>query len=272
MTDVERISTLDRPELQPYRTLRRAADHVQHGIFVAEGEKVVRRLLESDLPVVSVLLTQAWFTQLKGLIEARTKDHVKVFIADKRMLESIVGFRLHQGIMAVGKIPESCSLEGIVGKKTVSHFLVAVDGIANSENLGVIVRNCAAFGVHGLLVGETSSSPYLRRAVRMSMGAIFRLPVVHVRNLALTLTELRTTYGTRTLAAHPRSDGHIADAADYAGKICIVFGSEGPGISPAVLHACQEQVTIPMTASTDSLNVASASAILLYEAATKRKE
>lgn len=271
MIDLKRISNLDRAELQPYRTLRRAVEHVKQGIFVAEGEKVVRRLLESGLAVVSLLLTEEWFKQLEGLVGTLREGHIEVFIGEKRLLEIIVGFQLHQGIMAVGKIPEPQSLERIVQQKPTSLFLVAVDGIANSENLGVIVRNCAAFGVDALVVGETSSSPYLRRAVRMSMGAIFRLPIVHVQNLAMTLRELDQKHGIRTLAAHPHAHGLSVDAADYSGRICIVFGSEGSGISQSVLEACQQYIAIPMTKGVDSVNVASACAILLFEASRLRR-
>ncbi len=266
MIELERISTLDHPELRPYRTLRRAVEHINQGIFIAEGEKVVRRFLESDLAVVSLLLTEEWFQRFEGILSARKEGHIEVFIGDKRLLETIVGFQLHQGIMAVGKVPGPYPLTDIIMKKPSSHFLVAVESIANSENLGVIVRNCVAFGVDGLLVGETSSSPYLRRAVRMSMGTVFRLPVIHVQNLASTLRKLAEDHGMGTIAAHPHPEGLSANAVDYSGSICLVFGSEGSGISPEVLQSCQQTVAIPMTVGTDSLNVASASAILLYEA------
>ncbi len=266
MIDLERISSLDHPELRPYRTMRRAVEHIKQGIFIAEGEKVIRRFLESDLAVVSLLLTDEWFQRLEGILSARKEDHIKVFMGDKRLLETIVGFQLHQGIMAIGKVPGPYPLANIILEKPSSHFLVAVDSIANSENLGVIVRNCVAFGVDGLLVGETSCSPYLRRAVRMSMGAVFRIPVIHVQNLASTLRMLAEDHGTGTIATHPHPEGLSANAVDYSGSICLVFGSEGSGISPEVLQSCQQTVAIPMTVGTDSLNVASASAIVLYEA------
>ncbi|MEE9186956.1 MAG: hypothetical protein V3U10_02865, partial [Bacteroidota bacterium] len=101
MIDLERISSLDHPELRPYRTLRRAVEHIKQGIFIAEGEKVIRRFLESDLAVISLLLTDEWFQRLEGILRARKEGHIKVFMGDKRLLETIVGFRLHQGIMAV---------------------------------------------------------------------------------------------------------------------------------------------------------------------------
>ena len=271
MNEIRVVSSLDSADLQPYRTLRRAADHVEQGIFVAEGEKVVRRLLESDLRVISLLMTNSLFQQFKQLVDARKEDGIRTYVAERALLETIVGFSLHQGIMAVAEIPEPQSLESIILSKQTGLFMVAVDGIANSANLGIIVRNCAAFGVDALVVGETACSPYLRRSVRMSMGAIFRLPVVHVEHLSVTLRELSERHGTRTIAAEPDKAALSSFNQDFSGNICLVFGSEGSGSSRAVLEVCRERVKVQTSSSVGSLNVASASAILLYEASRQRK-
>ena len=167
-------------------------------------------------------------------------------------------------------------------------LLVAVDALTNAENLGALVRNCVAFGVQALLVGETCSSPFLRRAVRNSMGTIFQLPVIELAKLGLrhrfktkphamsrTLTEclkeLRQR-GIRCIAAHPHTDKKFLSQADFSGDCCLVFGSEGDGISPAALEACDEAVAIPMPPAVDSLNVGAAAAVFLYEVARQRKK
>jgi tRNA G18 (ribose-2'-O)-methylase SpoU len=263
------ITSLDLPELQPFRTLRRPMDHIIQGIFVAEGEKVVRRLLASKLTIISLLVTPQWYDLLitDPLLE-RYKDFT-FYIAEKQLLESIVGFNLHQGIMAVGKLPANQTFENIVEQIKQPRFLVALDGLVNAENVGVVVRNCAAFGVDAIIVGETSSSPYLRRAVRNSMGTVFQMPIVHVTDLADTLQVLNKQYNVRTIAAHPHEQSTIY-SSNLSGNICIVVGNEGEGISPKILDACVESVAIPMLNETDSLNVASASAVFLYEAAKQR--
>jgi tRNA G18 (ribose-2'-O)-methylase SpoU len=166
MVVLHHVTSLERPELEPYRTLRRPLDHQRQGIFVAEGEKVVARLLESNLRVLSVLLTPTWFDVYTKLLEERG-EQIDVFVADKKLLEGIVGFSLHQGIMAVANIPPQTSLEAVLASHRRPYFLAAVDGLTNAENLGVLVRNCVGFGVHALLVGETSSSPYLRRGAEL---------------------------------------------------------------------------------------------------------
>jgi len=262
------VSSLDLPVLQPYRTMRRPADQQRQGIFVAEGEKVVRALLKSNLQILSILLTDEWLSVLRGDLEHQ-KSQPDVFVAPKKVLETIVGFPLHQLIMAVGKIPKPYALDDVLRPSQEPFFFVAVDGLTNAENLGALVRNCAAFGVQAILVGETSSSPYLRRAVRNSMGTVFNMPVVHLENLAATLGEFNRR-GIMTIAAHPPSAQDIP-ALDDVTSCCVVFGSEGEGISHDVLTACTKTAAITMDNGVDSLNVASASAVVLHAIRARRK-
>ncbi|MDD5141775.1 MAG: RNA methyltransferase [Verrucomicrobiales bacterium] len=278
----QKITSFDAPELAPYRSMRRSAEHDVLGIFVAEGEKVVRRLLASQFTVVSIVLPEKWLAAFRPLLEARPET-ITVFLAEKEWLESLVGFSLFQGILAIGKIPPPVSLAEILANSPRPQLFVAIDTLANAENLGALMRNCVAFGVHALLVGETSSSPFLRRAVRNSMGAIFQLPIIEVGSsrcdcrtaqravptLAQTLRDLRAR-GVRCIAAHPRTDCKTLSQADFSGDCCIVFGSEGHGISASVLEACDEAVAIPMLNEVDSLNVGAAAAVFLYEVNRQR--
>lgn len=267
---VYHIGTLDLPELQPYRTMRRPQEHRDRGIFVAEGEKVVRRLLESHLPVVSVLLPDKWLEPFEPWLKARPEGEIPVYVvSDKRVLEQLVGFSMFQGVLAVGKIPPPVPLPQMLEHSPRPRLLVAVEGLTNAENLGALIRNCAAFHVQAFIVGETSGSPFLRRAVRNSMGTIFHLPVVESPNLVQTLRELRRQ-GIRCIAAHPRARGKLLHQADFAGDCCVVFGSEGYGLSAAVLEVCDEAAAIPMPPKVDSLNVGSAAAVFLYEANRQR--
>lgn len=274
MLRIEKISSFDAPELQPYATMRRPAAHELKGIFVAEGEKVVRRLLESHFTVVSIVFTEKHLADFRDLIEARP-EQITVYLAEKKWLETLTGFVMFQGMLAVGKIPEKVSLDAVLRDSPKPRLIAAVDGLTNSENLGALVRNCAAFSVHGLLVGETSSSPFLRRAVRNSMGAIFQLQVVELgksdaTTLAGTLGTLRQR-GIRCVAAHPHGKKLLTEA-DLGKDCCIVFGSEGMGISKEVLESCDEVVAIPMPEKVDSLNVGAAAAVFLYEANRQRKK
>ena len=268
MFHAQPITSFDLPELQPYRTMRRQMEHRQQGLFVAEGEKVVRRLLESPFTVLSVLLPEKWLHQLEPLLRARRED-IRVFVAEKALLETLTGFSMYQGLLALGKVPTQPALEELLERSPRPHLLAAAEGLSSAENLGALVRNCAAFDTQALLVGETCTSPFLRRAVRSSMGAIFQLPIIESANLAHALRELRAR-GIRCVAAHPHAEGRTLSQATLAQDCCIIFGSEGYGISPAILELCDAAAAIPMPPSVDSLNVGSAAAVFLYEANRQR--
>jgi tRNA G18 (ribose-2'-O)-methylase SpoU len=286
MFRVEKISSFDSPELRPYATMRRPLEQEREGIFVAEGVKVVQRLLESQFTVVSVVLPEKWLDDYRPLLEARLET-LTVYLAEKKLLETLTGFSMFQGVLAVGKIPPPVSLDEMLSKNQKPLLFVAVDGLTNAENLGALVRNCVAFGVQALIVGETSSSPFLRRAVRNSMGTIFQLPVIELAKLGLRhkftakphttnstlpacLKELRS-HGIRCIAAHPHTNQKLLSSADFSSDCCLVFGSEGDGITPAVLEACDEAVAIPMPPTVDSLNVGAAAAVFLYEVSRQRE-
>ena len=270
MFHVQQVDSLDHPDLAPYRTMRRPQDHHRQGIFVAEGEKVVRRLLQSDFGVVSLLIPAPWLDKLAPLLESRL-ENIPVYIADKPTLETLTGFSFYQGVLGVGKIPKSAELNEVLASSPRPLLLVALDSLTNAENLGVVVRNCTAFGVHGLLVGETCSSPYLRRSVRSSMGGIFSLPAIQTPSLADTLRDLGAR-GIACVAAHPRLESRPVWATDLKRDVCLVFGSEGYGISEPVLEACNETAAAPMTLVVDSLNVGSATAVFLYEVLRQRNQ
>jgi tRNA G18 (ribose-2'-O)-methylase SpoU len=268
MYRLQKIESFDSPELQPYRTMRRQHEHREQGIFVAEGEKVVRRLLESRFSVVSVLLPEKWLLELGPLLQARLEE-IQVFVAEKALLEKLTGFSMYQGLLAVGKVPPLPTLEQAIAHSPQPQLLAAADGLSSAENLGALVRNCAAFNAQALIVGETCSSPFLRRAVRSSMGALFQMPIVETTSLTQALHSLRER-GVRCIAAHPHAAGRTLSHASFTGDCCIVFGSEGYGISPTVLAACDEAAAIPMPETVDSLNVGSAAAVFLYEANRQR--
>jgi tRNA G18 (ribose-2'-O)-methylase SpoU len=301
MFHVATITALDQPELAPYRTLKRSAAHAQLGIFVVEGDKVLDRLLESDFTVVSVLITEERFPEYQARLHARPEPDIAVFVCAKPVLEGMVGFEIYQGVLAIAKTPPPLTLEKILATGPRPRLLVAMDGLSNAENVGTLMRNCVAFGVTALIAGETCCNPYLRRTVRNSMGAIFKLPVLevgkadfarwgerpreplqtsangspgvspHLSSLVETLRELHA-HGIHTIAAHPHTDKKVLSQADFTGDCCVVFGSEGHGISKEVLAACDEAVAVPMANGVDSLNVSMAAAVFLYEANRQRKK
>jgi tRNA G18 (ribose-2'-O)-methylase SpoU len=266
---IETVQSLQAPGLELYSTLRRPEEHERAGVLVATNEKVVRRLLASRFPVVSVLVTPAWLQKLAPHLQARPEE-IRVYVGDKALLETITGYHLHQGVLAVGQIPPQPELEDLLATATRPLLLAAVESIASAENLGSIVRCCAAFGASCLIVDDSSGSPFQRRAVSGSMGTIFEQPVARVERLVDTLALLRSR-GVRCLAAHPRPGARELADVDLRGDCCLVFGAEGPGLSPAVLAACNDAVMVPMPSHMNSLNVAAAAAVFLYEARRQRR-
>ncbi len=265
---IKTVQSLDSPELAWYLTLRRVDEHERAGILVATNAKVLQRLLASRFPVVSALLTPAWLEQLEPKLRARPEEII-VYVAEKPLLETITGYQMHQGALALAKIPPQPTFETLIETSPRPLLLAAVEGIASAENLGAVVRACAAFGVHFLMVGETCGSPFQRRAVSGSMGTIFEQPVVQVESLVEKLKALRAL-GVRCLAAHPRPGARKISAVDLRNDCCLVFGAEGPGLTEATLAACDDMVEIPMPSHMNSLNVASAAAVFLYEATRQR--
>ncbi len=218
-------------------------------MFVGDGDKVVRRMLQTTR-VMRILCTEDWAERLS------IPPGIDVRIAAKADLFAIVGFRLHQGLMALGIVPPEKPLSGT--------FHVALDGLANAENVGAILRTCAAFGVDGVILGPGTASPWLRRAVRVSLGAPLVVPVHTVPDLAAAISPLPA------YAAHIHGEKVDYRSIDCRKPVCLVLGSEPLGVTEPVLRACKGVIYIPMASEWDCLNVAASAAVLISEVRRQR--
>ncbi|HMO64655.1 MAG TPA: RNA methyltransferase [Verrucomicrobiota bacterium] len=263
------VTDLDRAELAPYRTMREQRAHRAEGLFVAEGPEVVRRLLASGIEVINLLLLPRRAEALTPLIERHAPD-VPVFLAGTEVLQALTGFHVYQGALAQGRIPPAPDLAGLLPALPRPRWVVALDGLANAENVGTAARTAAGFGAQALLLGETCASPWLRRAVRTSMGAVFHLPAPRSAGLAADLAGLRAA-GFTCVAADPNPPALPLPECDLRGDCCLVFGAEGDGLRPEVRAACDAVARVPMSAAADSLNVASAVAVFAYEVWRQRQ-
>jgi tRNA G18 (ribose-2'-O)-methylase SpoU len=219
------------------------------GLFIGDGERVVRRMLKIT-GVHRILCTEDWIQRLP------IPPGIEVRTASKDDLYAMVGFRLHQGVMALGAIPPEKPMTGT--------FHLALDGLTNAENVGAIMRSCAAFGVDGVILGPGTASPWLRRAVRVSLGAQFVVPVHTSLDLAATLAPLNA------YAAHIHGEKVDYRSIDYGEPVCLVLGSEPLGVTAPVLNACKGVIYIPMSSDWDCLNVAASAAVLLSEVRRQR--
>jgi len=251
------VDRLEDRRLDPYRSLKIASLHRRAGLFIAEGDKVVERLLASDFEVVSVLVSERRVSSL-GLLE---KPGLEVFVVSDRLATELVGFKFHAGTMACGRRKPSPDLTTLA----TAAFVVGCSGVDDPENLGSIIRHCAAFGVGGLVLGPNCADPYSRRVIRVSMGNGFRMPIIETGDLATDLLRLKNEHGFQLIATVLEQEAEPVRGATAPDRAVILFGNEAHGLEPGLVGICDRRVTVPMHSAADSLNVAVAAALILYE-------
>jgi TrmH family RNA methyltransferase len=251
------IKNVDDGRISLYKNLDSTPrEHTEQGLFVAEGAKIVRKLLESPIEAVSVLMADKFAGEFVEIAEKSGLSGDKIFVADKKLLDKIVGFKIHSGILAMGRQPDMKIPEDLSGR------IVFMCGIVNSENVGAIVRNCAAFGVENIIFDKETSSPYLRRAIRVSMGSVFHEKICFAENTLDTISELKSK-GCKIFAVEIDEKMLDYSKADFPENTALIFGSEGRGINREILENCDMTIGIPMSGKIESINVAAASAVIL---------
>ena len=254
------INSLDDPRIAPYGKLKDRELAREGELFIAEGELVVRRLLNSDFPVESVLLGQRRVEAIGPIVPGG----IPLYVVPDPMMHQIIGYRFHSGIIAVGRRKPTISLEQLAGDPHKRLTMVILPETASAENMGALIRIAAAFGCDGLVLGEHSCDPFWRQAIRVSMGTIFSLPLVRSQNLLEDMIRLRQALGVELGAAVLEEDAEPLSHAARGPRLGILFGNEAQGLSPEYVRACDRRITIPMRTGIDSLNVAIAAGIFLY--------
>lgn len=253
------IDSRDDPRLTAYRHLKRTNATRRDETFVAEGDKLVWRLLASRFHVESILAVPA----LAESFAANAPAETPVYVLPRQEIEALVGFNFHRGALACGRrVTER--LVAALPPPPAGVTVVVCPHIDDPENLGAIFRNALALGADGVVLGSTCADPLSRRAVRVSMGASLALPFETVDDVQATLSELRTRYEIQTVAAVLDSAAETLAVAARPDRLALVLGSEAHGLSDDIIGLCDRRVTIPMAGGADSLNVAAATGILLY--------
>lgn len=257
---VEVVDPAD-PRLRDYTGLTdvelRRAREPDEGLFLAEGEKVIRRALAAGHRPRSLLMARKWWAALEPELAAYD---CPVFLADDTLLEDVTGFRVHRGALASMVRPQLPALDDVLaGARSV----VVLEDLVDHTNVGAVFRNAAALGVDAVLVSPGCADPLYRRSVKVSMGSVFAVPWTRAEPWPDALDGLRR-HGFRVLGMSPDPAGvTLADAA-LDERVAVVLGTEGDGLSAAARARCDASVRIPMAAGVDSLNVAAASAVVLY--------
>jgi tRNA G18 (ribose-2'-O)-methylase SpoU len=228
----------------------------RHALFIAEGLLAVQRLLESDHPIRSILVTPNHRHRVEALPGAT--DAV-ILVADEAVVARTVGFNFHRGVIAAA---ERRPLPNVADVVATSHRVVVLVGLNDPENLGLIARAARAFGVDALVLDPTCIDPYYRRTVRVSMGEVLLLDVARCDAWPAGIDVLHDA-GLVTWAMTPAADATSIWDADVPERLALVLGAEGPGLDPATLQRASQRVRIPIRSSVDSLNVGHAAAVAL---------
>jgi tRNA G18 (ribose-2'-O)-methylase SpoU len=260
------IIRVDDPADERLAAYRNVPDHellVQSGLFVAEGRLVVRRLIEARrFPVRSVMATDAALVPLRELLD--TRSELPVYLVPQAVMNGITGFNMHRGCLALGERPRSRHWRDLTKG---ARRAIALERIGNADNVGSIVRSASAFGVDAVLLERNCIDPLYRKAIRTSMGAALTMPYAEAEPWPEVLRQLgRDGWVVIGMTPSPTALPIRPLALTISDRpVVVVVGNEGEGLSDAGLEACTHRARIPMTKNVDSLNVATAAAIALYE-------
>lgn len=241
------------PRLADYRHLKERDLTRAGNRFVAESERVVRRLLASGLRVSSVLLTPPRLEAMRDVLGGP----FPVYLASQAALDAVAGFHVHRGCLAIGERPPPGPLP------PEARGVVVLEDLVDVDNLGAMVRNAAAFGADALLLSPRCADPFYRKAIRVSLGSVFSLPVRRLATWPEGLDELRAQ-GFALVGAVLAPGAVPLPSFAPPPRWALLLGAEGPGLSAAARARCDHLVTIPMSPGADSLNVAVAGAVMLY--------
>ncbi|WP_292132761.1 RNA methyltransferase [Brevundimonas sp.] len=256
------ITDPDDPRISAFRDIRERDLTGRQGLFIAEGEVVVRVLASSASRCRprALLVADKRVGALADLI-ASWPDGAPVYSAGQPVLDRIAGFPLHRGILALGEKPDGGQLVAATSRVEDGDVFVVAAGIGNHDNMGGLFRNAAAFGARAVLLDDRCCDPFYRKAIRVSVGAVLRTPMTTGEPLQTIIDRLQAV-GVEVLAFTP-SGGETLAGFRRRGPVAVLLGTEGAGLPAAVIARCRP-VGIPMAGGFDSLNVAATSAVALH--------
>lgn len=261
------VTDADDPRLSDYRDLRdvqlRQSLEAEHGLFLAEGEKVVRRAVEAGFTPRSFLMAPRW---LEGLADVLSRSDAPVYVVSEALAEEVTGFHVHRGALASLARRPLATVESVL---TGARSVLVLEDIVDHTNVGAIFRSGAALGFDAVLLAPRCADPLYRRAIKVGMGAAFSTPWTRLPDWYDALPSL-SARGFTTVALTLSSDAvPIEEAVAGVDRLALVLGSEGHGLSSRWESSADRRAIIPMAAGIDSLNVAAASAVACYVAARR---
>ena len=254
------IDNPDDPRLADYREVRERDLVGRRSSFIAEGVVVLEKLIAAGRhPIRSVLVAEKRAAGLGPLL-AGLPSSVETYVAPQPVMDAIVGFPIHRGVLAVGTRAEP-DLETLLAALPREALVMGLIGIANHDNMGGLFRNAAAFGADAVLIDADCCDPLYRKAIRVSVGAALTTPFARGGTGEQMVDRLEAA-GFSVAALSPRGEVALAELP-RAARTAVLFGAEGPGL-PASVMARARGVRIEMAGGFDSLNVATASGVVLH--------
>jgi tRNA G18 (ribose-2'-O)-methylase SpoU len=238
----------------------------EHGLFIAEGDKVIRRAAEAGYEPRSFLLAERWLDSLADVL-ARWPD-VPVYVVTPELAEQVTGFHVHRGALASLERRPLPSLDEVLDG---ARQLLVLEDVVDHTNVGAIFRCGAAFGFDAVLLAPRCADPLYRRSVKVGMGAVFTMPWTRLPDWYDALPDLGAR-GFATVALTLAEDaGPVEEAVAGIDRVALVLGSEGHGLSARWERSADRRATITMHPGIDSLNVAAATAVACYVTARRQR-
>ncbi|MFF9207950.1 MULTISPECIES: TrmH family RNA methyltransferase [unclassified Streptomyces] len=271
MAELISIDDPDDPRLRDYTgltdvELRRRREPAE-GLFIAEGEKVIRRAGDAGYAMRSMLLSAKWVDVMRDVID---EVAAPVYTVSPELAERVTGYHVHRGALASMQrkpLPTAAELLGRARRVAV------MESVNDHTNIGAIFRSAAALGMDAVLLSPDCADPLYRRSVKVSMGAVFSVPYARLESWPSGLDAVREA-GFALLALTPDEKAKTLDetAPHTMDRVALMLGAEGDGLSRRALAAADEWVRIPMAHGVDSLNVGAAAAVAFYAVATGRPQ
>ena len=267
--DPVRIEDSADPRITGFVSIRERDLTGRDGLFIAEGTVVLRMLGQAaaranGFAAEAILLLENRLAGIADLLEAFPPS-VPVYVASAAVFDAIAGFNMHRGVLALGRKPAAAAEAGLLGRLPETSLVLAGCGLSNHDNVGSIFRNAAAFGADAVFLDETSCDPLYRKAIRVSVGSVLAVPFAR-RLPAQAMLRGLADAGFEIWGLSPRGEVPVS-AIPAARRIALVLGTEGEGLPQGIL-ASFRTARIPQRPGLDSLNVATASGIALYEIAS----
>ncbi|MGO4436638.1 TrmH family RNA methyltransferase [Rhizobium sp. RAF56] len=262
------IDNPDDPRIAEFRNIRERDLVGRENRFVAEGTVVLRLLAEAHAAkgrflAEKVLLLKNRAAGLESII-ARFPNDVPIYVAEAPVIDAIVGFHLHRGVLAIGRRAPPPSLGDFLDALPEQALVAVGAGISNHDNVGSMFRNAGAFGADAVLLDETCCDPLYRKSLRVSVGSVLTTPYCREGSAIDLLTALAAR-GFAVWSLSPRGETDIRQIPPSA-RMALVVGTEGEGLAPSILSAFKS-ARIPQAPGLDSLNAATATGIALFEMA-----